>query len=367
MTLEPYQLAAAQWLAKQKRGAVIAPAGAGKTLVAAKAIALVLEARPRTGKVKIGWVAFTREQVEQAWKALNAFPAIAQLADVEVRCAQAYQDWSDKAAIIIDESHKSTSPVFLKQMRTCPGAVWGFTATPKSSDPERDKLFHDLFGGNLHVVPRSAVANRLVSARVIMLDASDECREAMDTEIQRLMNIRKRQFSRFKPDEREIYRMVSWQVARSIGIEQNVMRNEAIIQAVSPERRTIVLVNNVEHALALEKRIPFARACYAKMGAKRRREALQAFRDGSVFCLIATSLADEGLDLPMAEVLVLASGGRSAAKAEQRTGRVLRTFAGKSEGVIYDFLDRQHPTMENQAKARMALYKKLGYRIELPW
>ena len=105
--------------------------------------------------------------------------------------------------------------------------------------------------------------------------------------------------------------------------------------------------------------------CYSKMSKKDRASVLETFKEGKVKCIIATSLADEGLDLPKANVLIMVSGGRSEAKTIQRTGRVLRAFPGKTHGLIYDFLDRQHPMMERHANKRIATYRKLGYRIEL--
>jgi superfamily II DNA or RNA helicase len=66
----------------------------------------------------------------------------------------------------------------------------------------------------------------------------------------------------------------------------------------------------------------------------------------------------------MANVLVLVSGGRSKAKVEQRTGRVLRRFAGKRGAVIYDFEDLQHPLMAKHSRLRQELYRELGYATE---
>jgi superfamily II DNA or RNA helicase len=361
--LEPYQENAARWLHKKRRGAVIAPAGSGKTIMAAAALDMALCAVPRIFKVRVGWMCNTREQLQQARAALMRFESVGRYAEVDVQCAAAQMDWSDKDVIIIDECHHSVAPIWLKQIQSCRGAVWGFTATPWSGDPERDERFRELFADKLLCVDRSNVKNRLVAARVIMLSDSDYCGGAIDAEISKMMKIRARQF-RFM-SEQELYKMVSWNVCSDLGIVRNVRRNDAIIRVANdhPEP-TLILVNQIEHAQALACRIPGSVACFSKMGIKKRREALAGFRDGSIRCIIATSLADEGLDLPMAQVLVLGSGGRSQTKAEQRTGRVLRTFEGKSEGLIYDFCDRQHPTMERQSKARQSLYRKLGYEIE---
>jgi superfamily II DNA or RNA helicase len=80
--------------------------------------------------------------------------------------------------------------------------------------------------------------------------------------------------------------------------------------------------------------------------------------------MIATSLADEGLDVPRAAVLILAAGGRSASKIEQRTGRVMRPHESKEIGTIHDFADEGASFAHAQFKARMKIYKKLGYTIE---
>lgn len=77
-------------------------------------------------------------------------------------------------------------------------------------------------------------------------------------------------------------------------------------------------------------------------------------------------MADEGLDVPVASVLVMACAGRSAAKIEQRTGRVLRAYGDKSRGTIYDFVDRQHSLLANQSRARQEVYRRLGYRVTEP-
>jgi superfamily II DNA or RNA helicase len=76
--------------------------------------------------------------------------------------------------------------------------------------------------------------------------------------------------------------------------------------------------------------------------------------------MIATSLADEGLDLPNVETLVMVSGGRSAQKTIQRASRALRRTETKTDARIYDFLDNFHPMAIAHAKKRIKCYKELG-------
>jgi ATP-dependent helicase YprA (DUF1998 family) len=94
-------------------------------------------------------------------------------------------------------------------------------------------------------------------------------------------------------------------------------------------------------------------------------EAIEGFRDGSIRCMIATSLADEGMDVPRASVLILATVGRSAAKLEQRTGRVMRPHESKTFGVVYDYADKGSKMAYYQHLARLKTYKALGYSINL--
>lgn len=365
MTLRPHQVAPVQWLSRRKRGLVVSPAGSGKTVIAAAALDAVLRARPRNGVVRVGWLANTLEQCQQAKAALKQFDAVASLASARVACAAADSDWSDCALLICDEAHHAAAPGWRKQIETCQGARWGFTATPdaEGDDAElRDAALKELFGEERFVVEREAVGSLVTKARVQLLEASDPgLRELMDAEINRLYYGRLRHWG---GDPQKLKAMVMWQVCVEMGIVGNSARNSAAAGVVLAHKgeSVLVLVNQVEHALTFAERVG-AVACYSGMGAKARRHALHDFKNGKLKCVVATSLADEGLDVPRASVLVLVSGGRSRAKAEQRTGRVLRAFAGKEHGTIYDFADSFHPLMRKHALARQEVYRKLGYEI----
>jgi superfamily II DNA or RNA helicase len=152
-------------------------------------------------------------------------------------------------------------------------------------------------------------------------------------------------------------------------LQANEARNSAVVQLATAEAATgesiLVLVHSIEHGESLAARIPGAKLVHSKVGAKSRRELIDAFRVGTLRVLFATSLADEGLDVPRASRLILVSGGRSAGKLEQRAGRVLRPFADKNGGIIHDFKDQGMMFAHAQAKARFKVYDKLGYSPEI--
>lgn len=75
-----------------------------------------------------------------------------------------------------------------------------------------------------------------------------------------------------------------------------------------------------------------------KMPKKERELALNLARAGARV-IVASTVADEGLDLPTLTDVWLVTPVKSASKVEQRVGRILRPMAGKPKPRIHDFVD----------------------------
>lgn len=98
-----------------------------------------------------------------------------------------------------------------------------------------------------------------------------------------------------------------------------------------------------------------------------RAEALRELRDpeSPVRCLLATyQLAKEGLDIPRADRLFLVQPVRDATAIQQSVGRIMRPAPGKTDAVVYDFVDIWVPTCKSQWSARKTVYRKLNATIE---
>ena len=352
MILRPYQQHAVDFLIGKSRGFVIAPAGAGKTYIAAAAIA----AMPRT--IKAGWIGNTREQVDQAL-------AAAQMCGVTVdaHCAAGQPDCSGYDLLIVDEAHHMPAATWASTIGRCKGIIWGFSATPWS-DPERDLRLKDFFR-EFHTVPRAEVmATGSITQGAVYAHAVDRPGEFND-EIENSTIVetarRCRRFPFISRDEHE--RRARWQATADV-VKTNGRRNAKIIDLATSEPGSIlILVSTVEHGERLQADIANSIVVHAKIGKKRRTEAIDNFRSGALRCMIATSLADEGLDVPRASVLILAAGGRSSGKLEQRAGRVMRAHAGKEFGIVHDFVDAGAALAIAQFRARVRTYQKLGYKI----
>jgi superfamily II DNA or RNA helicase len=376
MTLRDYQNEAVLFLLPRKRGFIVAPAGSGKTIIAARAAALVaaLVATGRSvlhsGPVALVWIANTREQVEQAEKALSATPCSAPV-DITVCCAAALPDLSKADIVIVDEAHHMPAETWAATIERTPldAVLWGFSATPYGEDDERNTLldgtFQEFFFIARHRVEESG---HLIKGKVFMHDLDPPgCYDA-EIKARTTMEVRRRcvVFPRVAPFEHQ--RRAQWQITQET-VQQNSARNLSACHLArtlaAAGESVLILVHSIEHGEKLAAQLDGSACVHSKLPKKKRRESIESLRDGSRKILIATSLADEGLDVPRASRLILVAGGRSAGKLEQRAGRVLRPFEGKNGGEIHDFLDRGALFAHQQAKARMRVYEQLGYAPEI--
>ena len=355
-----YQTNAAAWLASRRRGIVQIPAGGGKSRVAAMALDMVIRKRNRTKKVKIGWLAPTIETRNQGIEAMKQFPIIAEH-DVKASCIHVGVNFRDRDILIVDECKHATAPVWFNIVNQCENR-WGLDATPFFNDEERDNALLRLFDNQIHTVDRSVLQDKLSSATVRLLDATDTgLREIIDADITKTMAWRRRYW---KGNEEALWGQVAWLSVVNHGIVANHARNRAAIDAaLSHWEPTLILVNQVEHAIWFAEQLPNAVACYAAMGKKKRAQAMEDFHAGRVQRIVATALADEGWDAPTAAVLVLVSAGKSETKVVQRTGRVLRRCEGKDGAIIYDFADRFHPLAAKHSRRRVEIYQSLKYHV----
>lgn len=360
MTLRNYQSRAVDFLLPRRRGFVVAPAGSGKTIMAAAAAAQKAQSFDR-----VVWLANTREQCEQARDAC-ATMAWADPVTLDICCVAAQPDVSGAAIVIVDESHHLPARTWWNTISNADCIVWGFSATPWSGDWERDGTLKAFFGEtNFITIPRAEVMEGgNITKGIVTIHDLDTAGE-FDAEIDARAEIKTARRAAKHPhiprDEHE--RRARWQFTAE-AVRANAARNARIVSLATGERQSVlILVGTVEHGAELHQRIPGSAVVYSKLGKKKRTAVIEAFRRGELRCLIATSLADEGLDVPRAAVLILAAGGRSAGKLEQRAGRVMRPHEGKEFGLVHDFADRGAGLAHNQFRARVRTYKRLGYQI----
>jgi len=151
-----------------------------------------------------------------------------------------------------------------------------------------------------------------------------------------------------------------YQVIYNESIVENDKRNKIIVKEarrLNKEKKSVlILVSQVKHGKILKQLFPEARFVHGNDSSAVRRKALKDLEKKNLLTLIATTLADEGLDVPTLNAVILAGGGKSETKALQRIGRALRIAPGKEIGYIIDFMDKALYIKEHSEK-RLEIYK----------
>ena len=369
ISIRPYQDRAIAALVAVTSGIIWSPAGSGKTVIGAASLARWITKRRAAGDFRwyrILWLANTTEQCAQARAAIALFPEIEANADVLIACYAAQIPCYDFDIVILDECHHCGADTIAASLSGHEGIRWGLSATPEREDERRGDVFR-LIGPIVERVHREELlaAGFITPAKVFMhrigthSELERQVADSADPEIaialRRWHNV----------SDEELKHRIIWRHAQTIGLIENQKRNARVISIAKEhaEDSTLIIVSQVEHGEKLKEHIPNSDIVYSKLGKKKRAKLLADFASGQLRTLIATSLADEGLDVPRANVLIQVAGGRSGRQAEQRTGRVLRTFAGKTHGTIHDFLDLGHCYLRAQSVRREKTYRQLGYEI----
>ncbi|MCQ2371235.1 MAG: DEAD/DEAH box helicase [Akkermansia sp.] len=333
--MRDYQREAVDAFCRTGMGHIVVPCGGGKTRIAMGIIG-------RLG-VRTCVLVHTRDLMLQWEKNLKemGLDRIAQ-----VRTIQGLLDVPKCDLVVLDEAHHVAAVTFRDLIDTCP-AVYrlGLTATPKREDGLT--AFLDLYLG-----PKvyEATHQMLVEKGVLVVP-----------EIRTV-------FTRFSfpyktrdghMDPKEYHAMVE---ALCNDEERNSLVADTVAGAIEPKDIGIVLSGRVEHAKHLAE-ILNARGIRAGvltggMSDKRRYGTMLDAAEGRISVICATTVADEGLDLPKLSKVFLAFPSRSMPRTIQRLGRIMRPCRDKGNAVLFDFVDLVGP-LKAQAQARSRLYAKL--------
>jgi len=117
--------------------------------------------------------------------------------------------------------------------------------------------------------------------------------------------------------------------------------------------KVIVFTQYVDQAREIARRLE-ALLLTGDTPEEERKRALQEFKYAQRGILVVTTVGDEGLDIPDANVGILVSGTGSRRQFIQRLGRLLRPKPGGKEAVMYEII-LEKTTEEFQARKRKTL------------
>ena len=150
---------------------------------------------------------------------------------------------------------------------------------------------------------------------------------------------------------------------------ENTERTKLIVDNIvdNQEHSCLILSDRLEHLSTMMSYLPttlrnkavmISGKMTTKKGKLEREQALEDMRNGDKQFLFATyNLCKEGLDIPRLERLFLTTPQKDYAVITQSVGRVARTYEGKANPVVYDFVDDIGFLIKSYKK-RCSTYKK---------
>jgi len=158
----------------------------------------------------------------------------------------------------------------------------------------------------------------------------------------------------------------TWAAHYSKYVVNNEVRNrwiaERALYHMERSRPVIVLVKHVPHAENIAELMNHKCEILTSSGdpaktPKNRKKYLDQMRNRELMCIIATSLLDEGVDVPAASVGIFAGGGKSSTRELQRVGRFIRkdpNDPNKTNAYIEEFYDHTR-FLSHHTKARLKI------------
>lgn len=382
LTLRPYQCDALQaWEAAGRRGVVVLPTGAGKTAVGAMAI---LQTGERT-LVLVPTIDLVRQWKRAVSEAIGApreqilagFPPEGdgtQLSllpweppDIVISTYAGAIRRTDQlhhfGLLVFDEAHHLPAPAFksIAEHSLAPYRL-GLSATPERYDGlERD--LESLIGPTVFTRRadeglESYLAPHSISQVAVELEPDE--RALYDQGWKAYIAYVRRARLRMPQGYTEMIKRAGRDGAARKALDGHRQARETALSARRKvdEVRALVREHEGERILVFCQHIALANRLGTALDLPvithetpraDRARALDALRDGTAPVLIATSILDEGVDVPDASVGIVVSGTGQKRQFVQRLGRLLRPGPGK-EARLYEIVTRD--TLEERTAQR---------------
>ena len=351
-TLRPYQERTVTEALKKDFGVVVAPCGAGKTVIACKVIAerkqpslVIVHTKELLNqwvdrisqylgiqKEKVGIIGAGKEIIKPVSVGMVQTLCNRDLEEIRTHFGQ----------IVIDECQHTPASTFTELVNTFDSKyMLGLSATPY----RRDKLNKLIFAGIGNVV-------------ATVSDADLQC---AGTRIRPEIVSRETDFEFEYCEDRDYQPMISELISDS-------SRNNLIAMDVASEydgsNFELVLSDRKAHLemiynLLIGRGVKSA-ILTADVPKKKREQIIRDMESGALHVILATgALAGEGMDLPKLNRLFVTTPIRFKGRVIQYAGRALRVAEGKSDARIYDYHDCNVGILSSSFKSRYRVYQEL--------
>ncbi|RLG87394.1 MAG: ATP-dependent helicase [Thermoprotei archaeon] len=375
--LRDYQREALQaWASNKYRGVIALPTGSGKTIIAIAALTML--------GVRTLIVAFTKEQMFQWVDQIAKFTDIPRtsiglfysgdkrIAPVTVTTYQSAYRYIDKLSpyfsfLVIDEVHHLPADKFRYiAMNAVAPMRMGLSATVVREDGRHRELF-PLMGGVVYSKSPKELTEmgylapfRIVTVKVRLTPEEERKYRELVAAYRSLVG-----YAPFEDVLAAARRGVE-EAVKAVRIHNEIRqlvhnsrsKYEAVKSIVEREvargSKIIVFTQYLDQAYKLGEYLG-AVVVTGELDEETRRRRLEQFREGLTRVLVVTTVGDEGLDIPDANVGIIVAGTGSRRQFIQRLGRLLRPAPGK-EARLYEVVVK-NTFEEAEARRRKQLLK----------
>ena len=249
-------------------------------------------------------------------------------------------DVGGNVLVMIDECHHVSSNTMLDTLIGIPGCYrFGFSGTPLKYDVLSDlklvahtgSIVYDL--DNRYMIQHEYSAMPVI--KVCVIESSDK----------------------------KLWKLEYPQAYTDLIVHNDVRNGNVKKFAENNTGTVLILVERIEHGELLNNCMQGSVFVSGRDSTERRQEVLNHMNGGGVY--IATSIFDEGIDVPAIDCLILAGAGKNHVKTLQRIGRGLRKKENGNGLVVYDFIDDNNKFLLEQSSRRMKLYASEGFKTKL--
>lgn len=350
------QEAAVTDLSGRDLGVLVAPTGAGKTVMACALIArigtptLVLvhtkplaeQWRQRLGDL----LGLKKREIGQLGAGRTRTSGVVDLATLQTvaRREDPSEVFAGYGLVIVDECHHLPAVTFERSVRKAANRRWvGLTATPRRRDG-LEAILHMHLGPVRHTMTPDAAATVLIRRDLIVHDTPTDPDAADDTPVQ----------------------VVLGKVAADADRTRQICADVA--DAHARGRNILVFTDRTEHLEALRAQLGSGHdlePAVLKGGTSKKRHAailheLQT-SDTPILLLATGAYLGEGFDLPALDTLFLTFPISGRSRVVQYVGRVTRALPGKTTVEVHDYHDALHPLLRRMHQRRLAALKSIGF------
>lgn len=353
LKLKNYQRRAISKVALKTHGILVAPCGAGKTVMGVALMVLLRQPTlilVHTNDLLTQW---RRELAEKSlfsggigvWGGGEFMQGQVVVATIQTLVNQQPNDlrkWMEQfGLVILDEAHHCPAATFMQVMNLCPAKYRvGLTATPNRKDG-LEFLMTDVIGD---------IAAEITDTELVNENRSQSC------------EVREVVTSFFSKKTVDQWTFLLRDVC------SDLERNARIVDQIHEDWLAGHTI------LALSERVPHCREIAGMLERKGmsvgilvgetpkniREQIVERTKQGLIDVIVATKVADEGLDIPNLSCLHLMTPSSNQAKLQQRVGRIRRPMEGKVS-VVVDYQDLRHAGLLRMARDRKSCYRRWGF------